>query len=206
MQGQTIDPAKTALNYHHTTEAAHHEEHPDLRIFGLIVFLIAEGMIFMGMFGAYLAFRSTLPSWPPEGTPELELLLPGVNTLILISSSFVIHNADSAIKKNDVKGMRTWMAITAAMGAIFLAGQAYEYFHLEFGLTTNLFASAFYVLTGFHGLHVFIGVLTILAVLWRSRTPGHYSNEKHFGMEAAEIYWHFVDVIWIILFGLLYIL
>jgi len=62
MQGQTIDPAKTALNYHHTTEATHHEEHPDLRIFGLIVFLIAEGMIFMGMFGAYLAFRSTLPS------------------------------------------------------------------------------------------------------------------------------------------------
>jgi cytochrome c oxidase subunit 3 len=207
MQGQTIDPAKTALNYHHTTEAAaHHEEHPDLRLFGLVVFLIAEGMIFMGMFGAYLAFRSTLPSWPPEGTPELELLLPGVNTAILISSSFVIHNADSAIKKNDVKGMRTWMAITAAMGAIFLAGQAYEYFHLKFGLTTNLFASAFYVLTGFHGLHVLVGVLCILAVLWRSRTQGHYSNEKHFGIQAAELYWHFVDVIWIILFGLLYIL
>lgn len=206
MQSPTIDPAKTALNYHHKEAAEHHEEHPDHRLFGLIMFLVAEGMIFVGMFGAYLAFRSTLPSWPPAGTPELELLLPGVNTIILISSSFVMHNADTAIKKNDVAGMRTWLAITAAMGAIFLAGQLYEYSHLEFGLTTNLFASAFYVLTGFHGLHVTLGVLAIVAVLWRSRVSGHYNKEQHFGVEAAEIYWHFVDVVWIILFGLLYIL
>lgn len=207
MQSQTVDPAKTTLNYHHTeANAAHQEEHPDHRIFGLIVFLVAEGMIFLGMFGAYLAFRSVLPTWPPAGTPELELVLPGVNTIILISSSFVIHNADTAIKKNDVLGMQTWLAITAAMGGIFLVGQLYEYSHLEFGLTTNLFASAFYVLTGFHGLHVFIGVTAIVAVLWRSRISGHYSNEKHFGVEAAEIYWHFVDVVWIILFGLLYLL
>lgn len=207
MQSQTIDPAKTTLNYHHQADdAAHHEEHPDHRIFGLILFLIAEGMIFVGMFGAYIAFRSILPAWPPEGTPELELLLPGVNTIILISSSFVMHNADTAIKKNDVSGMRTWLAITAAMGAVFLVGQLYEYSNLEFGLTTNMFASAFYVLTGFHGLHVFIGLVAILAVLWRSRVAGHYTNEKHFGIEAAEIYWHFVDVVWIILFGLLYIL
>ncbi|MGM3304451.1 cytochrome c oxidase subunit 3 [Anabaena sp. WFMT] len=206
MQSQIIDPAKIEQNHHHEAVEAHHEAHPDHRMFGLVVFLIAEGMIFVGMFGAYLAFRSMLPVWPPAGTPELELLLPGVNTIILISSSFVMHKGDTAIKTNDVKGMRTWLAITAAMGAIFLTGQIYEYTHLEFGLTTNLFASAFYVLTGFHGLHVTIGVLAILAVLWRSRTPGHYSNEKHFGIEAAELYWHFVDVIWIILFGLLYLL
>ena len=206
MQSQIIDPAKTELNHHAATADAHHEEHPDLRLFGLVVFLIAEGMIFLGMFGAYLAFRATLPAWPPEGTPELELLLPGVNTINLIASSFVMHNADTAIKKNDTKGMQLWLTITALMGATFLVGQVYEYAHLEFGLTTNLFASSFYVLTGFHGLHVTIGVLAIVAVLWRSRVPGHYSNEKHFGIEAAEIYWHFVDVIWIILFGLLYLL
>lgn len=143
MQTQTIDPAKTALNHHHAAEVAggHHEEHPDHRIFGLIVFLVAEGMIFLGMFGAYLAFRSVLPTWPPEGTHRLELLLPGLNTILLISSSFVMHNADTAVKKNDVKGMQTWLAITAAMGAIFLVGQLYEYSHLEFTLTTNLFAS-----------------------------------------------------------------
>jgi cytochrome c oxidase subunit 3 len=205
MQSQIIDTAKTELNHHHTT-VSHHEAHPDHRLTGLVMFLVAEGMIFMGLFGAYLVFRSTIPVWPPAGTPDLELLLPTVNTSILIASSFVMHNADTAIKKNDTKGMRIWLAITAAMGAIFLAGQVYEYAHLEFGLTTNLFASSFYVLTGFHGLHVTIGVLAILAVLWRSRTPGHYSNEQRFGIEAAEIYWHFVDVIWIILFGLLYLL
>ncbi|CDN14109.1 Cytochrome c oxidase polypeptide III [Richelia intracellularis] len=205
MQGQTIDPEKTALNYHHST-AATHEEHPDHRMFGLVIFLIAEGMIFMGMFGAYLAFRSTLPVWPPVGTPERELLLPGINTMILICSSFVIHNADTAIKKNNVKGMQLWFALTALMGAIFLTGQVYEYSHLEFGLTTNLYASAFYVLTGFHGLHVTIGVLAIVAVLWRSLKKDHYSSEKHFGIEAAELYWHFVDVIWIVLFLLLYLL
>ncbi|MBD2744914.1 heme-copper oxidase subunit III [Coleofasciculus sp. FACHB-1120] len=209
MQGSTIDPAKTALNYHHNSEAtveAHGVEHHDFRIQGLIVFLIAEGMIFVGLFTAYLAFRAVAPSWPPEGTPKLELLLPGINTLILISSSFVIHNADTAIKKNDVAGLRTWFAATALMGAIFLGGQIYEYTHLEFGLSTNLFASTFYVLTGFHGLHVLLGLGAMIAVLWRSLKPGHYSSEHHFGVEAAEIYWHFVDIVWIILFTILYLI
>ncbi|SRR5579883_703244 len=206
MTGSTLDSAKTALNYHHAEVAAPHGEHHDYRIFGIIIFLIAEAMIFLGLFTAYLTFRAVAPSWPPEGTPKLELLLPGINTIILISSSFVIHNADTAIKKNDVKGLQKWFIITAVMGAIFLAGQLYEYFHLEFGLTTNLFASTFYVLTGFHGLHVTFGLILILAVLWRSLKKGHYSSESHFGVEAAEIYWHFVDVVWIFLFLLLYIL
>jgi cytochrome c oxidase subunit 3 len=206
MQIPAIDPSKTALNYHHAAEvSADHTAHPDHRIFGLIVFLVAEGMIFMGLFMAYLTFRAVSPSWPPEGTPELELLLPGINTAILISSSFVIHNADTAIKKNDVKGLRIWFALTALMGATFLAGQLYEYSHLEFGLTTNIFASTFYVLTGFHGLHVCVGLVAILAVLWRSLTKDHYDSQHHFGVEAAEIYWHFVDVVWIVLFLLLYI-
>jgi cytochrome c oxidase subunit 3 len=87
-----------------------------------------------------------------------------------------------------------------------LAGQAYEYAHLEFGLTTNVFASSFYVLTGFHGLHVTVGLLLILAVLWRSQKQDHYSSEEHFGPEAAELYWHFVDVVWIVLFTLVYLL
>jgi cytochrome c oxidase subunit 3 len=205
MQSPALDT--TTIVTSHQTEVAHgHHGHPDHRIFGIIVFLVAEAMIFLGLFMAYLTFRAVAPVWPPEGTPELELLLPGVNTIILISSSFVIHNADTAIKKNDVKGMRMWFAITAAIGAIFLVGQLYEYFHLEFGLKTNLFASTFYVLTGFHGLHVLFGVCLMLGVLWRSRKPGHYSDTSHFGIEAAEIYWHFVDVVWIVLFALLYLL
>ncbi len=117
-----------------------------------------------------------------------------------------MHKGQSAIKKDDNKGLQFWFAITAVMGAIFLVGQAYEYSHLEFGLTSNIFASCFYVLTGFHGLHVTLGLLLILAVLWRSRDAKHYSGEEHFGVEAAELYWHFVDVVWIILFGLVYLL
>lgn len=206
MQGSTVDPAKAALNYHAETTASHHEAHPDHRLFGVIVFLAAESMIFLGLFTAYLTFRAVYPSWPPEGTPERELLLPGINTVILIGSSFVIHNADSAIKKNNVKGLRNWFLATAIMGIVFLAGQLYEYHNLEFGLTTNLYASSFYVLTGFHGLHVFFGLCLILAVLWRSLKSDHYSDEHHFGVEAAELYWHFVDVVWIVLFFLLYIL
>lgn len=204
MQSSAIESSQV-VNY--PAEVAHgHHAHPDHRVLGVIVFLIAEAMIFLGLFTAYLTFRAVAPTWPPEGTPELELLLPGVNTIILISSSFVIHNADVAVKKNDVKGLQKWFAITAVMGAIFLVGQLYEYFHLEFGLKTNLFASTFYVLTGFHGLHVLFGLVLILGVLWRSRKPNHYSQTSHFGVEAAEIYWHFVDVVWIVLFILLYLL
>lgn len=202
----TANPNEAALAaYAVTAHGTPHEEHHDYRLFGMVLFLVAEGMIFLGLFAAYLTFRAVNPL-PPEQMPHLEILLPGLNTLILISSSFVIHKAEDSIKANDVAGVQRWFAITAAMGLIFLAGQLYEYSELPFGLRDNLFASTFYVLTGFHGLHVLVGVLAILAVLWRSRQPGHYSSQKRFGIEAAELYWHFVDVVWIILFALLYLL
>ncbi len=188
-----------------TTSPIHHEEHPDLRLLGLSVFLVSESLMFGGFFVTYLFFRGIADVWPPEGT-EVELLLPTINTIILVSSSFVIHLGDAAIKKNDVQGMQKWYKITAFMGAIFLLGQIVEYLTLGYGLTTNIFSNCFYLMTGFHGLHVFVGLLLILGVLWRSRRPGHYSATKHIGIEMAEIYWHFVDIIWIILFTLLYIL
>jgi cytochrome c oxidase subunit 3 len=188
-----------------TTSAEHHEEHQDLRVWGLLVFLVSESLMFGGFFATYLFFRGITEVWPPEGT-EVELLLPTINTIVLVSSSFVIHFGDTAIKKNDVKGMQKWYTITAFMGTIFLLGQAFEYWSLGYGLTTNVFSNCFYLMTGFHGLHVFVGLLLILGVLWRSRRPGHYSATKHTGIEMAEIYWHFVDIIWIILFTLLYIL
>jgi cytochrome c oxidase subunit III len=210
MQGSTIDASDTVLNSSvppavTVTAAEHHEEHQDLRVFGLMTFLISESLMFCGFFATYLLLRGGAEAWPPEGT-EVELLLPAINTIILVSSSFVIHMGDTAVKKNDVKGMRLWYAVTALMGAIFLGGQVYEYLSLGYGLTTNIFSNCFYLLTGFHGLHVFVGLLLILGVLWRSRRQGHYSNIKHTGIEMAEIYWHFVDIIWIVLFTLIYIL
>ncbi|CBN55012.1 MULTISPECIES: cytochrome c oxidase subunit 3 [Kamptonema] len=210
MQGSTIDVQdnidNSSLPPEATADAAqNHEEHKDLRVFGLLTFLASESLMFGGFFAAYLLLRGATEVWPPEGT-EVELLLPTINTIILVSSSFVIHLGDTAVKKNDVKGMRLWYAVTALMGIIFLGGQAYEYLTLGYGLTENVFANCFYLMTGFHGLHVLIGVCLILGVIWRSRREGHYSNVKHTGIEMAEIYWHFVDIIWIILFTLLYIL
>ncbi|XGV98759.1 MAG: heme-copper oxidase subunit III [Leptolyngbya sp. BL-A-14] len=206
MQGSTIDPSETTLDgLVPATTAIHHEEHADLRVWGLLTFLISESLMFGGFFATYLVLRGGAIAWPPEGT-EVELLVPSINTIVLVSSSFVIHLGDTAIKKNDVKGLRRWYIVTAVMGAAFLAGQVYEYLTLGYGLTTNIFANCFYLMTGFHGLHVFIGLLLILGVLWRSRRSGHYSTTKHVGVEMAEIYWHFVDIIWIVLFSLLYIL
>ena len=193
----------TTTNEHDS--AGHEEHHPDLRVWGLLTFLASESLMFGGFFATYLFFRGTTEVWPPEGT-EVELLLPTINTIILVSSSFVIHWGDTAIKKNDVKGMQKWYIVTAIMGVIFLLGQAYEYASLGYGLTTNVFANCFYIMTGFHGLHVLVGVLLILSVVWRSRRPGQYSATNHTFIEMAEIYWHFVDIIWIVLFTLVYIL
>lgn len=186
-------------------DSSGHGEHQDLRFFGLLVFLLSEGMIFVGLFVAYIIYRLMSPAWPPAGTEDLEVLLPAANTVILVSSSFVIHQADIAIKRDDLKGVQLWFSLTALMGAIFLAGQVYEYMHLDFGLTTNRFASSFFLLTGFHGLHVTVGVLLILGVLFAARKTPSFTSDRHFGIEAASIYWHFVDVIWIVLFLLLYI-
>ncbi len=182
-----------------------HEEHPDFRTLGLFTFLLSESLMFGALFAVYLIFRAGTDKWPPEGT-EVELLLPAINTIILVSSSFVIHLGDDAVKRNDIPGLRKWYGLTALMGTVFLAGQVYEYLNLGYGMSSNLFANCFYVMTGFHGLHVFLGILLILGVIWRSRREGHYSDHKHTGVEMAEIYWHFVDIIWIVLFALIYIL
>lgn len=186
-------------------EAIEHSTHEDYRLLGLTIFLASESLMFLALFASYLIYRGAHPVWPPEGT-EVELIFPAINTVILVSSSFVIHQGDVALKKNDIKGFRLWYAITILMGAIFLGGQAYEYMTLGYGLSTNIFSSCFYFMTGFHGLHVFVGLLLMLGVLWRSRRIDHYNATKHTGPEMAEIYWHFVDVIWVVLFTLLYIL
>jgi cytochrome c oxidase subunit III len=206
MQGSALNDAQVPIHHQDGAAPVSHGGHVDHRLFGVFMFLLAESMIFLGLFAAFLIYRTILPTWPPEGTPELELLLPGINTFILIASSFVMHKGQDEIKKNNVAGLQLWFSITAVMGAIFLAGQLYEYFHLAFGLKNNVFTSSFFVLTGFHGLHVTFGLLLILAVLWRSLKKEHYSGDSFFGVEAAELYWHFVDVVWVILFTLVYLI
>ena len=206
MQISTVNGSgntESSLNSHESS--VFQSEHPDYRVLGLLVFLASESLMFGGMFAAYLLYRGAASVWPPQET-EVELLLPTINTIILVSSSFVIHQGDKAIKNNNISALRKWYVATAIMGAIFLGGQVYEYLTLGYGMTTNIFANCFYLMTGFHGLHVTVGILLILGVLWRSRRQNHYNQTKHVGVEMAEIYWHFVDIIWIVLFSLLYIL
>lgn len=186
-------------------DLAHPEGHADARLFGLATFLVADGMTFAGFFAAYLTFRAVNPL-PSGSNYELELVLPTLNTALLILSSFTFHRAGRALLAARPSACRLWLGVSAALGLAFLAGQMVEYFHLPFGLTENLFASTFYALTGFHGLHVTLGVICIVVVLLQVGPNGTVSPSKPFGLEAAELYWHFVDGIWVVLYGLLYLL
>ena len=183
-----------------------HAEHPDHRMFGLATFLVADAMTFAGFFAAYLTFKAVNPL--PDGAIfELELPLPILNTILLLVSSATFHRAGQAIRQDDHGRCRRWLLITAGLGLAFLVSQMVEYFTLPFGLTDNLYASTFFAATGFHGLHVTLGALMILIVWWQARQPqGRVTAVDHFPLEAAELYWHFVDGIWVILFVILYLL
>ena len=183
----------------------HGEDHVDVRMFGLATFLVADAMTFAGFFAAYLTFRAVNPL--PEGANfERELLLPTINTVLLLVSSVTFHRAGASLRRGESSACRNWLLLTVALGVAFLAAQMVEYFTLPFGLTDNLFASTFYALTGFHGLHVTLGVICILIVWWQARPGGRLNRNEHFGLEAAELYWHFVDGIWVVLYGILYLL
>ena len=182
------------------------EHHEDFRMFGLITFLIADGMTFAGFFAAYLTYKAVNPL-PDGAIYELELPIPTLNTILLLVSSATFHKAGKALLKNKNAESQRWLILTSILGIIFLICQLFEYFHLPFGLTDNLFASTFYALTGFHGLHVTLGTLMILIISWQAReNGGRLSNQNMFPLEAVELYWHFVDGIWVILFIILYLL
>ncbi len=181
-------------------------QHSDHRLFGLITFLVADGMTFAGFFAAYLTYKSVNPLLP-DAIYELELPLPTLNTILLLVSSATFHKAGKSLEAANSKQCQRWLLITAGLGIAFLISQMVEYFTLPFGLTDNLYASTFYALTGFHGLHVTLGSIMILIVWWQARSPGgRITNVNNFPLEAAEIYWHFVDGIWVILFIILYLL
>ena len=185
--------------------APQHGDHPDNRMFGFIIFLLSESMVFLGFFGGYIALKLTTANWLPSGVNGLETFNPAINTAVLLSSSFVIYFGELALERNKLNLFRFFLLATAAMGTYFLVGQAIEWNSLNFGLTSGIFGGTFYLLTGFHGLHVFVGILLQLGVLLRSFTPKHATPENHYGFAATSLFWHFVDVIWIILFSLIYL-
>ncbi|MEA5509823.1 heme-copper oxidase subunit III [Crocosphaera sp. UHCC 0190] len=173
-------------------------------LFAFIVFLLSESIIFLSFFTGYIVYKTTTIDWLPAGVTGLEIKEPAINTVVLVSSSFVIYIAEQFLERRQLWGFRIFLLATIAMGSYFLVGQAIEWHGLEFGFTSGVFGGMFYLLTGFHGLHVFTGILLQTIMLGRSFYPGNYDN-GHFGIMATSLFWHFVDVIWIILFVLLYL-
>jgi cytochrome c oxidase subunit 3 len=199
----SIDLDQT-LNTAATVPAAEHHEEGEHRMFGFIIFLISESVIFLSFFIGYIVYKTSATDWLPAGVEGLEVREPFINTIVLVSSSFVIYFAERYLHKENLWGFRAFWLLTMAMGSFFLYGQAVEWQGLEFGFTDGLFGGTFYLLTGFHGLHVLTGVLMQGVMLGRSFIPGNY-DDGEVGVAATSLFWHFVDVIWIILFILIYV-
>ena len=177
-------------------------------LLGMVLFIASEVMFFGGLFGAYFTIRSAATQWPPEGTPHLETWYAAVLTTILVTSSVTMQFGVWAIRKNDQRKLILWLAASLLLGAIFLAGQANEYrtlIHEGMTLSSGVFGSTFYTLTGFHGAHVAGGAAFILIVLLRARS-GQFTARYHDTVEMASYYWHFVDVVWLGLFSTIYLL
>ncbi len=200
-----MQPVNTSVDSSNPVlEAAHEATHPDNRMFGFVVFLLSESVIFLSFFAGYIVYKTTSLNWLPAGVTGLEIREPAINTVILVSSSFTIYLAEKFLHKHNLWGFRAFWLLTIAMGSYFLYGQAVEWRGLTFGFGDGVFGGSFYLLTGFHGLHVLTGVLLQLIMLVRSFIPDNYAKGE-FGVESTSLFWHFVDVIWIALFVLIYV-
>jgi cytochrome c oxidase subunit 3 len=181
-----------------------HEEHPKHNLTGFIIFLCSESVIFLAFFSGYALLKTSALNWLPDGVDGLEWRMPLVNTIVLVSSSGTIALAEHFKNRENMLLFRGFWLMSMAMGAYFLYGQAVEWSGLQFGFTSGTFGGTFYLLTGFHGLHVATGIMLMGLMLIKSFIPGNYSGGEQ-GVQATSLFWHFVDVIWIILFLLIYV-
>jgi cytochrome c oxidase subunit 3 len=195
---------------HHGPPEAHASSRIDRQTLGILIFILSEVMLFGAFFASYFFLRViSNPSdqgWPPPGF-ELPVSVAGVNTAILVSSSFTIHWALEAVRRGNRAAMKAGLALTWLLGATFLFIQINEYIHIGFSARDGAFGSIFYGLTGLHGAHVFVG-LTLLTFANIRAWRGHFGPDAkdHLGIEVPGIYWHFVDVMWIIVFTTVYVL
>jgi cytochrome c oxidase subunit III len=187
-------------------------------ILGMILFITSEVMFFAGLFAAYFSVRANASVWPPlipDVTPPEQyhlaiLPLVGPATVMLILSSFTCQLAVWAIRRGDRTAFLRNIGVTFAIGVVFLIMQVIDYgllYNEEHPITlqTGTFGTTYFTLTGFHGAHVFAGVVMLGVVLYRGMA-GQFSARHHDAVEATSLYWHFVDVVWILLFSLLYLL
>jgi cytochrome c oxidase subunit 3 len=194
----------------HAATAAHDEDPTAGRsnmLLAVKLAILSEVMLFGALFAAYFVIRGESPGWPPPpGHLERpELVLPGFNTLLLVSSSVTMQLAVRAARLGDRSRIVRWLALTLLLGGVFIAIQAFEFATNGFGLDSGTFGSTFYILTGFHGAHVLAGAVLIAVIANRARL-GLVSADHHTAVEATSYYWHFVDVVWILLFSTLYVL
>jgi cytochrome c oxidase subunit 3 len=191
-----------------------HEEHPpepnvssrvEAQQLGMYLFIISEVMLFGAFFTAYFFIRVVNgDAWPAHGD-EIPKVIAGVNTAILISSSFTMHWALEAAKNENRRAMKAGMLTTFLLGLTFLCVQINEYVHLGFAPHDSAQGTIFYCLTGLHGAHVFVGLNLLLFATIRT-FRGHFSAKAHRGIEVPGIYWHFVDVMWIFVYTTVYLL
>ena len=186
---------------------AHRSSRADPILLGVYLFLASEAMLFGSFFAAYYFARTAGDhgaTWPPEPF-HLPVYLALINTIILVTSSFTVHWAIQSIKREHRAGLIAGLGLTIGLGLTFLLIQAREYTRLGFAPKDGAFASTFYGLTGLHGLHVFVG-LTLLTFAFIRSIRGHYTAAHHHGVEVPGIYWHFVDVMWIVVYVTVYVI
>ena len=190
---------------HHGPPPAHQSSRVESQFLGMVLFIISEVMLFGAFFTAYFFIRVVADDpWPAEGM-ELPIAIAGVNTAILISSSFTMHWALESARNENRNGLRAGLLTTFLLGFAFLSIQINEYANVGFAPADNAQASIFYGLTGLHGAHVFVGLTLLLFATIRAYR-GHFSPDEHRGVEVPGIYWHFVDVMWILVYASIYIL
>ncbi len=174
----------------------------------MALFIASEAAIFVSFFTALIYARKHAPVWPPAGMPHFEILVPAINTFVLLFSSVTLHLGHGALERNRRDGVIASLLMTIFLGAIFLCGQAYEYGFLNgsaFNIRSGIFGTTFFMLTGFHGLHVLMGLI-FLNVVYGAVLRGRITREQHFPFRAASWYWHFVDAVWLFVFTIVYIL
>ena len=179
----------------------------DSRKIAFWTFIGSECLLFGSLIATYLVYEGRSVSGPTTHQ-ILNIPLTSVSTFDLLMSSLAMVLALAAVHRGDKIWARVWLGTTALLGSIFLGFQAYEFtnfVHEGLGFTTNLFGSSFFTLTGFHGGHVFIGVIWLLTLLVRS-FQGKLGPDKTLNVEIAGLYWHFVDVVWIVIFTVVYLI
>ena len=187
--------------------------------YGMILFIASEVMFFVAWFWAYfdaslypgeaIQFSRTELTgghWPPDGIETFDPWhLPLINTLILLTSGTTVTWAHHALLEDNREELKWGLILTVGLGALFTVFQVYEYQHAAFGFSGHIYGATFFMATGFHGFHVIVGTIFLLVCLLRALNGG-FTPKQHFGFEAAAWYWHFVDVVWLFLFVVIYII